>query len=203
MPAAYYSLSIGEINQMASNQFQEKFRHKASLVSKLGELDVSHSRPANLDNRSPFLKAGVAIAQAVQPRLEQPLVFAKPIRINKKSLEETYVEFPEQVLTTPSVKAASEPATSGHRLNRSIGFVESPAPTRHQRKASMPLQDTKPRAVDFLPYTLEDYRRLKDGGKWVALGGIGPRSHENEDWQRSHYVHKRRTEYARQLRGGK
>lgn len=192
---------------MASPQFQEKFRHKASLVSKLGELDVSHSRPANLDTRSPFLKAGAAIVQAAQPspRLEsaQPLVFAKPIRINKKSLEETYVEFPEQVLTTPSVKAASEPATSGHRLNRSIGFVESPTPPRHQRKASMPLQDAKPRAVDFLPYTLEDYRRLRAGGKWVALGGIGPRSHENEDWQRSHYVHKRRTEYARQLRAGK
>lgn len=168
---------------------------------------MSQSRPANLDSRSPFLRAGAAIAQAVAQlpaqEIAQPLVFAKPIRIGKRTLEETYGEFPEQVLTTPSVKAASEPNTSGHRLNRSIGFAESPTPPKHQRKGSMPLQDMKPRAVDFSPYTLEDYRRLRGGGKWVLLGGIGPRSQENEDWQRSHYVHKRRTEYARQLRAGK
>lgn len=191
---------------MASSQFQEKFRHKSSVVNKLGDLDMSLSRPVNLDSRSPFLKAGAVIVQA-QPQFPvpdrpEPLVFAKPIRVNKRSLEESYAEFPEQVVTTPSVKAASEPA-SGHRVNRSIDFSDRPVGSRHQRKASMPLQELKPRPMEFVPYTLDDYRRIHCGGKWVVLGGLGPRSRDNEDWQRSHFVHKRRTEYARQLRGGK
>jgi len=191
---------------MASQQFQEKFRHRSKLVPKQGNLDVSQSRPVNPGHPSPFLRAGAVIAQTASQfsaqETEASFIFAKPIKLAKRTHLETDLESTEQVLSTPSMKAASEPA-SGHRLNRSVDFEENPVAGKHQRKASMPVQDLRPRAVDFVPYTLQEYRRLRGGGKWVLLGGLGPRSQESEDWQRSHYVHKRRTEYARQLHAAK
>ena len=187
---------------MASLQFQEKFRHRAKLVSKQGELDTSQSRPINPDYHSAFLRAGAAIALVPShfpaQETEEPLVFAKPIKLARRMIVKTDLEGKEQVLSTPSAKAASEPA-SGHRLNRSIDFAENPVSCRHQRQGSMPVQDLTTRVVNFVPYSLQDYRLLKGGGKWVPLGGIGPRSQESDAWQRSHFVHKRRSEYARQL----
>lgn len=187
---------------MASLQFQEKFRHRSKLVSKHGDLDTSQSRPINPDSHSTFLRAGVSIALVSShfpvQEAEEPLVFAKPIKLGRRMIVKTDLEGKEQVLSTLSRKAASEP-TSGHRLNRSIDLAENPVSCRHQRKGSMPVQDLTTRVVNFVPYTLQDYRLLKGGGKWVLLGGIGPRSQDSEAWQRSHYVHKRRTEYAHQL----
>lgn len=187
---------------MASLQFQEKFRYRAKLVSKHGELDTSQSRPINPDNHSTFLRTGASIALVSShfpvQEAEESLVFAKPIKLAKRMIVKTDLVSKEQVLSTPSAKAASEPA-SGHRLNRSIDFAENPVSCRHQRKGSMPVQDLMTRVVNFVPYTLQEYRLLKGEGKWVLLGGIGPRRQDSDVWQRSHYVHKRRTEYARQL----
>ena len=209
---------------MASPRFSEQFKHKMTYVGKLGEFDFSTAKPivpTVPEEKSHFQKAAVAIvhqspwssvdasaaSSVVSSDKTDSVVFAKPIRLKKRSMDDCYSDYPEQVLNTPgSLKAESEPAS--HHNSRSTDLTpaalspqyELPRPPGHKRKISMPLQDAKPRMlVDFIPYSLEDYRKIRVR-KWVALGGLGPRSQENEDWKRGHFVQRRRVEYANEIR---
>lgn len=133
---------------MAALSFQEKFKNKLSTVGRQGELNLSQSRPvAGLvpDSKSHFKYAAAAVLQAKTPlqqaeelpvaqeRKEDFPVFAKPIRITRKVISDTFSECAAPVRLMVADVAISETGPMhNHKVSRSIDFhppiVDSPQP---------------------------------------------------------------------------
>ena len=193
---------------MASQQFQAKFQDKVTRLGRLGELDLSHSKPISQERYkgiTQFQQAATDLlrlsASNAAPRrsIERDAmpIFAKPIKIVKN----TGTGLPRSVgrLETPQkgqIKPQSEP--SSLRLIRSQDYSQAQYPP-DRTTDRVRVEGNVSRQGDYVPYSLEDYRKIRLR-RWVMLGGLGPRSQENEDWKRSHLIHKRRVAYAHKLK---
>ena len=56
----------------------------------------------------------------------------------------------------------------------------------------------KPRAfVNFTPYTINDYNRIKN--KPIARGGLGPANIGTQEWMQKKALHDKRKEYSKHI----
>lgn len=123
---------------MAALSFQEKFKHKLSTVGRQGELNMSQARPvAGLipESKSHFKYVAAAVLQAktplpqaeeppaVQERKEDFPVFAKPIRVTRRVISDTFSECAAPVRIMVADVAISETGVAGnHKVSQSIDF---------------------------------------------------------------------------------
>jgi hypothetical protein len=125
---------------MAALSFHEKFKNKLSTVTKQGELSMSQARAVAgqlPDSKSHFKYAAAAMLQTKTPvphkeevpgeqeRKEEFLMFAKPIRITRKAIGDTFSECAAPVRLMVADVAISETATVGnHKVSQSIDFQQ-------------------------------------------------------------------------------
>lgn len=209
---------------MAALSFQEKFKNKLSTVGRQGELNLSQARPVAVlvpESKSHFKYAAAAVLQAKTPlqqagelsaaqeRKEDFPVFAKPIRITRKVISDTFSECAAPVRLMVADVAISETGVTGsHKVSQSIDFhpalVDSPPPLYCPPSTKAPSKDymrnhrKQVKSADFTPYTLQDYRKIKPS-KYFVLGGLGPINKETPEWKLRFKLHRRRLDYGQRV----
>lgn len=210
---------------MAALSFQEKFKHKVSVMGRQGELSMSQARPIAAllpESKSHFRAAAAAVIQGITPvqpsethlSLQQESkedfpVFAKPIRITRKVISDTFSECAAPVRLMVAEVAMSEHAVVGdHKVSHSIDFqrpvrdttqpLYPPLSLKAPSKDSVHNHRKQIKSADFTPYTLQDYRKIKPS-KYYFLGGLGPVNKENPEWKFRFQLQHRRVEYGKRV----
>ena len=121
---------------------------------------------------------------------------AKPIARDPRSA----IQASANIMLNPS-----EPSVSV-AMNRSTSAASAPhfsvplnnRPSRRNILSSaMHFSPTKSRRIDFVPYTMKDYKNIQFH-KYYELGGLGPANVGTEQWKLKKQSYSRMIDYARQ-----
>jgi hypothetical protein len=152
--------------------FQERFKTKAAIVGRTGDLEIFSDR---------------AISKANPNQIHSPVIKTSARSIVDPSLPSFYDQLSKEKL--PS-------SASPKKKNPSPRRQHSQAPPL---SLIAPLGDSSPqitRTNEFKPYTLQDYYLIKPG-KYYQLGGLGSPTIGTDDWMKRKNISDKRMEYAK------
>ncbi|CAG9328900.1 unnamed protein product [Blepharisma stoltei] len=168
---------------------------------------------------SNIVKSGI---HSLSPTNDYPN-FARPLKLQGPEGRSFYAP-PSEAATEPHDFHSLNPKNSyypipAENIPHGYSAQQSPRasePHQKQKKAvsAAPLRKTqenlrstdsdqligrpKRRAIDFTPYTLKDYKNIRND-KYYELGGLGPINIGTEEWEKKKELQDKKKEYAKQV----
>lgn len=185
--------------------FQERFRNKTSTLSKEGDFSlvpsntVNHHLPEYKFRSSIQASASFMLNNSPVIKQDVPL-FARPIKVVGAA---SAVHLP---LESPKPERIPSGGVSLPDLYPVLGSLEKGQNPRKAMVSATPYRKSrggsgysrKYNSVAYVPYTLNDYRVIKED-KYYQLGGLGAISVGTEEWKNKKVSMDRRNEYARKV----
>lgn len=174
---------------MASPAFLERFKDRASILNRHGDLETAGSKPvsASVGTGSPskMRHAGQIIVRGDSPNHKKTCSTS----YDNCSMAESMVNETTSVLRRGIGSGKSHGLSKPHSKQTNI----SPEKAKSSREAAPTVSIRS--SLDFIPYTLREYETTRVR-QYQELGGLGP-AIGSDQWKRQKEARDRRIEYSR------